>query len=515
MVAEQAIHELEKALPEFVTRQRWFRAKARTIRGLQVKDTVQWRSDQSLFVVIRVEYTDSEHEMYLLPVLFQTGNAAENAIARSSGGAFYDALQNEEFRTSLLDAIGCDEVCEGRNGRLVTARTNAFERQCGQWVPELSSKVSRAEQSNSSIIYNDKYILKLFRKLESGVNPDIEIGKFLTEHNFEHTPAVLGDIRYETRDGDAMYAGILQSFVANEGDAWKYTLDELAAYFDRALRERSLPEIATAHPFELLLEEPSALERQTVGTYVQSARLLGARTAEMHAALASDSADPDFTPEPFDREFAQATYDEMQQEADRAFGLLRNKLNGLQGTAGESAKRLLAFEQQVRNRFSAFRDNQVSAMRIRHHGDYHLGQVLYTGQDFVIIDFEGEPARPLAARRMKTLAMRDVAGMARSFSYAGYAALFGQVPGVPDDPAARSRVQAWAAFWVSTVSREFLKSYLSKALGSEFAGSDMGEQKLMFDAFALQKALYEVAYELNNRPEWVQIPLSGILGLIS
>lgn len=513
MFAEDSIAILEKALPQYVTAQRWFRAKARTVRSLEITGDVPLKSPEWVVLVIRIEYADGENDVYLLPVQFRPEDSGDGAIARIREGAFYDALGDEEFRTALLDAIGCDEVFEGRNGRLVTSRTNAYERQCGQWVPELGSKVSRAEQSNSSIIYGDRYILKLFRKLESGINPDIEIGKFLTDRGFTHIPAVLGEIRYES-GGDVMYAGILQAFVANEGDAWKYTLDELSCFFDRALREKTPPERVTAHPFDLLCEEVSALERQIIGEYIESAHLLGTRTAEMHAALASRPDNPDFAPETFNSEYAAVAYGEMQHEADRAFQLLRDKQDTLTGDAAESAKRLLRAEAQVLQRFSSFRNAKISAMRIRHHGDYHLGQVLYTGHDFVIIDFEGEPARPLSARRMKALAMRDVAGMVRSFSYAAYAALFGQVEGVPADAASCARVEAWGTFWASTVSREFLKSYLSKAHGSSFAGTDAGEQRLLFDAFVLQKALYEVAYELNNRPDWVQIPLSGILGLI-
>jgi maltose alpha-D-glucosyltransferase/alpha-amylase len=174
----------------------------------------------------------------------------------------------------------------------------------------------------------------------------------------------------------------------------------------------------------------------------------------------------------------------------------------------------LAEEASVREKFSELRDARITAARIRHHGDYHLGQVLYTGQDFVIIDFEGEPARPLADRRIKTLAMRDVAGMIRSFSYAAYAALFGQVAGVPTDEPSKQKVEGWAAFWSAIVGGEYLKSYFAESTGKPFVSSTEAEERLLFDAFVLQKALYEVAYEMNNRPGWVQIPLRGILTLI-
>jgi maltose alpha-D-glucosyltransferase / alpha-amylase len=177
----------------------------------------------------------------------------------------------------------------------------------------------------------------------------------------------------------------------------------------------------------------------------------------------------------------------------------------LSGEAAESARQLIAAESKVRDRFSSLRDHEIAAVRIRHHGDFHLGQVLYTGADFIIIDFEGEPARPLAHRRIKTLAMRDVAGMIRSFSYAAYAAM---------EPETRDRTEPWASFWAAWVSAEYLKAYFETAANSDFVGNSESERRILFDAFVLQKALYEVSYELNNRPDWVQIPLRGILNLV-
>ncbi len=180
----------------------------------------------------------------------------------------------------------------------------------------------------------------------------------------------------------------------------------------------------------------------------------------------------------------------------------------LPGQAAEDGAKLLELEGEIRERLSALRTAQIHTARIRHHGDYHLGQVLWTGSDFMIIDFEGEPARPLADRRMKTFAMRDVAGMVRSFSYAGYAA-------IPKEQAGSTQFEAWADYWGAVVSAEYLKAYFATADGAPFVGRDRDEQRLLFDAFVLQKALYEVAYELNNRPDWVRIPLRGILNLMT
>jgi maltose alpha-D-glucosyltransferase/alpha-amylase len=222
----------------------------------------------------------------------------------------------------------------------------------------------------------------------------------------------------------------------------------------------------------------------------------------MHAALAEPDG-PEFTPEPFTHEDAEKLYQEMLGQADITFELLRRKQPVLTGEAAADAQQLLRIEHNVTERFSALRNQPIQALRIRYHGDYHLGQVLYTGSDFMIIDFEGEPARPLAHRRMKTLAMRDVAGMIRSFQYAAYSAL---PPSSPTES---------ADYWTVWASAAYLNGYFSEAADQPFVPRDTDERRILFDAFLLQKALYEVAYELNNRPDWVKIPLRGILRLMS
>ncbi len=425
-------------------------------------------------LVVRVVYAEGNSDRYVL-------------TARDDD---MEALSDREFRDSLLSAIACNSRFEGSAGSLIASRTQALHYECDG--SPIESRISSAEQSNTSIIYKDRFILKLFRKIEPGVNPDLEIGAFLTQHGFEHTPAVLGKLEYHAREGDVYAVGILQQFVQNQGDAWKYTLESLNSFF-KAGTVNMFPSIPS-HARELL------------GPYADSAQLLGTRTAQMHAALA-DSADPDFAPEPFTREDGQKLYDEMLGQADISFELLRRKQAVLPEDAAETAQELLRIEHRVTERFRAIRDYPITAVRIRYHGDFHLGQVLYTGDDFMIIDFEGEPARPLSQRRGKTLAMRDVAGMIRSFQYAAYTALSAQAPHTAAEP--------WAAFWNASVSATYLEAYFSAAGNLPFVPANAEEKRLILDAFLLQKALYEVAYELNNRPDWVHIPLRGILSLMS
>ncbi len=519
--------QLASLLPDFIARRRWFRAKARVIQKAEIEDVFAIGNGRSYILVVRLDYADSNSDEYVLAVTFGDGVAGERPpegaeiIANyragdGSKGSVYDALIDHEFRNLLLESIACDRRLQGDRGDLTSSRTGAFSAACGVSDLTLESFVSRAEQSNTSLIYGDQFILKLFRKIETGVNPDVEIGMFLTDRGFRHTPAVLGKIEYAKNDGTVYAAAILQKFVPNRGDAWNYTLESLSGFFGRALagRERA-PALPSYHPMQLADEPMVQHFHELLGEYVESADLLGRRTAEMHAALADAHGGPDFAPEPFTSADGLKLYEEMLGQADIAFELLRRKLAVLPDTAARDAGTLLRMEQRVTERFLPLRDQPITSERIRFHGDYHLGQVLYSGTDFMIIDFEGEPARPLSERRAKTLAMRDVAGMVRSFQYAAYSGAFGQVAGIPGQAEMAETVESWAMFWTACISARFLSAYFGAVNGLAFVSSNKEQRRVLFDSFLLQKALYEVAYELNNRPDWVRIPLRGILSLIS
>jgi trehalose synthase-fused probable maltokinase len=524
--------QLESLLPNVVASRRWFRTKARTIRKAEIEDVLPAGSAQSYILIIRLDYADGNSDEYLFfvalgVIAFGDGTIGQqppegsDVIARfrtgdGSEGVVRDALADRIFRTALLDAIASSHSFPGRRGELRTLRTNVFPRQYATDLG-LDSSVSRAEQSNTSIIYGDRYILKLFRKVEAGINPDIEIGTFLTDRGFRHIPAVLGTLEYVQRnDGTVYAAGILQEFVHNRGDAWKYTLESLSDFFHRALASaKPAPTLESYHPMQLAATPIPPDFSELASAYLDSALLLGMRTAEMHAALAEPQGDVDFAPEPFSRADGEKLYEEMLTQADTAFELVRRKQAVLTEEAAEDAGIFLGMEQEVIDRFALLRDQPITAARIRCHGDYHLGQVLWTGTDFMIIDFEGEPARPLSQRRAKTLAMRDVAGMVRSFQYAAYTALLDQISGVPLDSNMTRAVESWAAFWTAWVSTTYLNGYFSAADGLSFISATEDERRVAFDSFLLHKALYEVAYELNNRPDWVRIPLRGILSLIT
>jgi len=303
--------------------------------------------------------------------------------------------------------------------------------------------------------------------------------------------------------------------VHNEGDGWDYTLDSLGRYFERVLAhpgvEAPLPQGDSL--VDMRDEALPAIAQETIGEYLVSAQLLGQRTAELHLTLASAIDDPNFIPEPFSVTYQRSLYHGMRGFALQVLQLLRGRLKQLPDEAKADALKVLGLEDVIMGHFQYLTRRKITGMRVRCHGDYHLGQVLYTGSDFAIIDFEGEPARPLGERRIKRSPLRDVAGMIRSFHYAAYAALRGPGSNVlrPEDLPV---LEEWARSWYLWVSATFLKSYLQFTADIPILPRNLEDIRVILDAYLLDKAMYEVNYELNNRPDWVGLPLQGILQML-
>jgi maltose alpha-D-glucosyltransferase/alpha-amylase len=276
----------------------------------------------------------------------------------------------------------------------------------------------------------------------------------------------------------------------------------------------SLPELPRGPLVGLLEAAPPPLAAELIGSYLESARLLGQRTAELHRALAGAADDPAFAPEAFGTLYQRSIYQSMRNTARQTFDLLRKQRRVLPEAARADGERLLGLEADVDRRLRGILNRKIAALRIRYHGDYHLGQVLYTGKDFVIIDFEGEPARPLGERRLKRSPLRDVAGMLRSFHYAVHTALADLSARGVVGATERAPLEPWARFWHTWVSTTFLRTYLTAGGEGELLPRSRTEVQLMLDVFTLDKALYELRYELNHRPDWAGIPLRGILELL-
>jgi maltose alpha-D-glucosyltransferase/alpha-amylase len=536
---------LEAALAARLPVFRWFAAKARLLRTVTLAEAIPLDGGAWL-LLLDVTYEQGEAERYVLPLAFAPGESGprepRRVVARVVGGGegvaasgvLYDPFEDAAFGRALLAAMAAGHRFRGPAHEVAAWTDAAFAELAGaepaapgRGAPEIEPRPLGAEQSNTSIRYGDRLVLKLFRKLEPGINPDLEIGRFLTRStDFRHAPPVAGGL--ELRDGgrgrEPATLAVLQGFVANEGDAWSFTLDALGRYFERARTGWGRGDFGRAPvPDRPLLElvevaggeHPPAELYERIGTYLPAVRLLGERTAELHVALASAPADlPAFAPEPFSTLHQRSLYESMRTSAGRTFQLLRQRLGDLAPEAHAAAAALLAAQDLVRERFALLLGPKVTATRIRTHGDYHLGQVLYTGRDFVILDFEGEPARPLSERRLKRSPLRDVAGMLRSFQYAAYARLF-EESGSGIIPLSEAPIfESWALYWQRWVSAAFLGAYLERTATASFVPARRSELATLLDAYVLEKAVYELAYELNHRPGWVRIPLAGILQIL-
>ncbi len=525
--------DLQKALPpqlpDFLAAQRWFGGKAHRIRGTEVSDVIPFGASQleSFMILARVEYETGARETYLLPLLarsadepIEDGLQTMKVAIRGADLVLTDALRDEDFLLGLHAAIEAQGVFRGLNGELRAKQAKTYRDIFPASAGVLKPKPMKVEQSNSSIIYGDRLVLKVFRHVEPGVNPDLEIGRFLSESvHFPHVPAVAGWLEYSATDGQPATLGTLQEFVPNQGDAWRFTLNSLAEFWQQGMGR--LAEVSSLSPPGLYPLKRSVLPmpdimRELCGKYLDVAALLAQRTAQLHLALASDSVTPAFAPEPFTQQFQAMRAQSLRAKTQNAFALLRSHVAEMTGDTRVEAERILKAESELLKTFATALSQPFAAMRTRIHGDYHLGQVLYTGSDFVIIDFEGEPARPIAERSVKLSPLQDVAGMLRSFHYAAFASVFAASIGVDARDAhseARQRLKA-AQVWYLCVAAHFTRAYLNETGRASFNPASEEQLATLLRLHLLEKAVYELNYELNNRPDWVRIPLAGIASLL-
>ena len=521
--------QLERVLPDYLRPRRWFGAKARKIKSVSIGDlsVLPFGGSIAYLTMVGVQYTEGSAETYMLPLAYAEGDqmrqlladARHTVIARlrvSQGrepGVLYDPLSDRDFARALLDLILSRRRLRGEAGGELSGHPTRALRAILATTESLEPQLMRGEQSNSSVQFGGRLIMKLFRKVDSGMNPDLELSRFLSEEQgFANTPPLAGAIEYERPGEPPMTLALLQGFVPNDGNARSYALDVLGRYFDAAL-ERDHEAPASANTIAALLDAPAELpagDGDLVAGYLESARLLGKRTAELHLALA-EGRTPAFAPEPFSLLYQRSLYQSMRAQASQTFQGLRKLLPGLPDGVRDEAAQVLALEDELLRRFQRVSSAKIETVRTRTHGDYHLEQVLYTGKDYMIIDFEGEPVRPISERRIKRSPLRDVAGMLRSYQYAAYGALFARLDATTVAPEAAARLRHWADFWAFWVSAAFLRSYCETAAGAAFIPAARGDLETLLEVFVLEKVVYEISYEMNNRPTWLSIPLSGVL----
>jgi maltose alpha-D-glucosyltransferase/alpha-amylase len=516
----------ENILPAYLDRARWFRAKARTVRGVSIRDSIAMNINREdvRILLFDVAYSEGASETYMLPVSAVNEKEADNLrqqypqalIADLQIGEenffLYDAIYDAAFRQALLGMIRSRRRLKGQRGELAGIPGSRLRTLLGKDFDPAVSQVMKTEQSNSAMIYDDRLFLKLYRMLENGINPDQEITRLLTEKaKFEYTPSFGGALEYHGQSGEPMALGLLMGLVPNQGDAWSFSLDVLANYIDRLFSHRSeLPSLPDrdAHLLDISCGNIPAELSEVFGTfYLDMVDRLGQRTAQLHLALASNVQDPTWRPEEFSTLYQRSVYQSMRSLTRRTFTLLRQNMTRVPETERDQAERLIEQERDVLIRLSRIMGPKITSMKIRIHGDYHLGQVLYTGKDFVIIDFEGEPARSLSERRLKRSPLRDVAGMIRSFHYAAMSALRRHTD---DHPTDAEFLHPWLEAWSTYAGAIFLQGYLRTLGNSRLVPDNRAHLKTLLHCFLMEKAVYELGYELNNRPDWISLPMRGI-----
>jgi maltose alpha-D-glucosyltransferase / alpha-amylase len=525
---------LEAALGPFVLRQRWFGGKGRVMTRVVIAEAYPLPTPRSptFLVVLEVEYAVGPSERYLLPVALATGLRSETIASRQPDtvlgevkdekglhlGLLYDAALEQEFVTTLCQWMSEKSKLDLPGGRLVAEsfeplvmNTEGSPRQPLFVVP------LGVQQSNSSARVGSSYVLKLLRRFEEGRNPDLELGQFFTQvARVPFVAPTVGALSLRVLPGKrSSTLAILQRFVPNVGDAWTYTEGELFRYYRAASAAGRLESASPAGVFDWVGRTPEPSHRSLIGPYFETARLIGQRTGEMHLSLLGAPDSPEFCLEPFTTHYQRQLYQGFRSLTGRTLDRLSEGLSALPESQRGRAAGLVAREAELLRQFEPIRDRSVTAGRIRVHGDYHLGQLLCTGKDFVIIDFEGEPARPLSERRLKRCPLRDVAGMLRSFHYAAFSALYREMPVAVVRHADRPNLLPFANLWISWISTAFLEGYLDQTRGAPFLPTSLDDASMLLRVFLLEKALYEIGYELGHRPDWVGIPLEATERLLA
>jgi maltose alpha-D-glucosyltransferase/alpha-amylase len=522
--AETLAPNLAPVLATLLRSRPWFWGKSRELIRAEAVDVVPV-TDLSALALVQVDYVEGEPERYLLPVAIAAGRAGEELAARNPGavlarledaagaskGILYDAVSDREFCEALLDVMGRRSGLKGLVGELEGWSDRQIRRTRALQPGRVPGQVTVA-QGDASVTFGLRFVLRLIRRPEEE-HPDLEVVDFLAQHGFTYCPPVRGVMSYRT-PSQTSTLGVLQDYVPHETDAWQATLDELGRYCERILTGAAAPATPMGTTAELAARDLPEEVRGAMGPFLQTIELLAQRTAEMHGTLASDPADPRFAPEPFSVLYQRSLVQSVRNLGRSVLHRLRRQLRSLPPPVQPTAQRVVQLEAEILKRSRAAFETRFQSKRIRYHGNYHLGRVLYTGRDFVVLFFEGEPGRSLAERRIKRSPLRDVASMLRSFHYVAAHALSGRVSSgavrAEDLPVLEPALRSWRS-WASAA---FLRRYLQAASGAPFAPASQEELQALLTGYLIERTLHEIGYELEQRPDWLGIPLSELLELM-
>jgi maltose alpha-D-glucosyltransferase/alpha-amylase len=530
LVTKPKLEELETlVLPGYLMNMRWFGAKGKAIENIKIINCapIPLGENACYILLIEVSYLNDLPEMFQIPVAFGTDtfasslqdNCPKAVLARLSidnaEGVLYDAIYGIELQQNIFMNMANETIIQLPDSEIRFIANNLVKKHA-QNQEKIKPKVLSGEQSNTSITYDNRFFLKLFRKVERAINPDVEISQFLTHHaNFKNIPGFVGTIEWKF-EHESMVLGMMQELVESSGDAWAFMLEKLNDFNDRILAQSQSAqkhvEVRGTITEPIRFEDVTDDIKELIDTQVaEQVRILGVRTGEMHLALASNQTLPAFKPEEYSLHYQRSLFAGLQSLVRKTFHNQSANLQNLSPLVRAEAEAVLEMKNDILDALKRIYKKKIDVVKIRIHGDYHLGQVLFTGKDFIITDFEGEPARGYSERRLKRSPLRDVAGMIRSFHYAAYGGLFLNDQIRKEDIV---KLTPYAEQWYHYMSGFFMKAYLETVQGSAFIPKDKEDMDILMTTFLLEKAIYEVNYEINNRPDWLIIPLRGIKAIM-
>ncbi|HEY6483298.1 MAG TPA: maltose alpha-D-glucosyltransferase [Steroidobacteraceae bacterium] len=491
-----------RIVPKYIAAQRWYAGKGTPIVSARLGDNGEWETAHGRWMagVFEVESAAGK-VLYFLPFAIAYEDTEESrwqklqpgAIARvrrqATVGVLADATSDENFCRSVVEGIGAGTEIRTERGVVRLSATRVYDEIRGDPAAPLSITATAGQSSNTTVRVGDQFFLKFYRRLQSGINPELEIGRYLTEIvRFPNIVPVAGAAEYRNSGGTPVTLALLQAFVTNQGDGWDYTVNYLARFLEERRTE-------------------VALHGDVHGIYFELMKTLATRTAELHRALATPTPDPAFAPEPIGEEDLASWRATTRAQAVSTLDRLAHDTAQLPTAVLPDAQALLDRRDALLKRIDAMLVGTPDGLKTRHHGDYHLGQVLLKRNDFVIVDFEGEPGRTLAERRLKNSPLRDVAGMLRSFAYARRTAMQRCALQTTEDC---SKWEPLLERWEADTRQVFIATYDSIARASGLYRTWEAVAPLL-QLFEIEKALYELRYELDNRPDWVGIPLHSVL----
>jgi maltose alpha-D-glucosyltransferase/alpha-amylase len=519
-------NSLEKLMRSYVHKNRWFRGKAKKIKAIDIKNTIPLSTGNlnSYIVIIETKYIEGKPEQYVIPISIKTGEIIADvkfkhpeamiAYVEMDGheGVMYDGSYNQEVRDIFLQLITQKGILKTLKGSIVGVPGKKMSSKVKKSELPLNSRVLLAEQSNTSILYDNRFFFKMYRSPEEGNNPELEIIKTLTENtHFRNFPTFAGALEYREPNAESSVLGILIDFVQNEGNAWEFTQSSIDRYFDRIIEDKEY--LLSGKPIDTTTDLVEHVGEEKMHDllgpfFIEMIELLGKRTAEMHMALASVESKKEFKPEPFSLLYQKSLYQSFRTLIKRTLNDMKSSKQKLNDEQKALIDNIIGNESLLLSTIKhTLEKKKIHTSKTRVHGDYHLGQVLFTGKDFVIIDFEGEPTRSLTARKLKYCPFKDVAGMLRSFHYAIY---MGQLDNQSKIPESADLLNPWLEAWYEMVRKTFIDSYLETAGDASFIPKEEREINDLLSVYTIEKAIYEADYEFNNRPDWLHIPLNGL-----